>query len=163
MKLDHVSTRSLLAFSMSNLTRVHQRWAHFFNKKGIAFTFSFFESSPSDKFSTIPRNDRIASGSILTPPEKICGCRLLRMSCKILFLPFSLFLFLFSSCPSISCISLKSFVLFILFSLFPSCLGWSLPILEVCNEWVEKEEEVRHAENLAFLFFSFHDYMHVSP
>ena len=38
-------------------------------------------------------------------------------------------------------------------SLLPSCLGWSLPILEVYDEWVEEEEEVKHEGDFFNFFF----------
>ena len=83
LNLDHVSMGPLLVSSLSTLTRVHLVLS---TKKKIALTLTFSESSPSNKFSTILKNDRVASSFRLTPPEKVGGCTLLWMSCKRLFL-----------------------------------------------------------------------------
>ena len=103
LNLDHVSTRPLLASSLLALTRVHQRWARPLNKNEIVLTLSYFESSPSNKFSTVLKNNRIASDLRLTPPKKVGAYMLLQMLCKRFFLLVSFLSFLFSSCPSIFC------------------------------------------------------------
>ena len=88
LNLDHVSTGSLLASSLWVLTRVHQRWAHSLNRKEIALTFFLSKSSPSNKFSTVPKNESTVSSLTWAPLEKIGGWTLLQMSCKRVILPF---------------------------------------------------------------------------
>ena len=51
---------------------------------------SFFQSSASNKNFHCSKIDRTISGLRLIPLKKVCGCTLLRMSCKKLFNPYSL-------------------------------------------------------------------------
>ena len=68
-KVEQVKHSGLLQ-PLSVLTRVHSKWACSLNKKEIALTFSLSKSSPSNKFSTVPKNDSMVSGLTLKHSSK---------------------------------------------------------------------------------------------